>query len=129
MSYLKLAENLFLGKNELNRLIKFLDTDGFRNFLLNSSTKFGLIYNDSINDFPSGRIVTGTSVTPSPTIKSKEIKAIDSNGNFIYRDETDNISLPQNNIWYWIRISFQYSIIEKGTVSINTAGVLTGTNT
>lgn len=125
MSYLNIVEELFLGNIELQRLQEFSQDDGFRKFFSKIGTEFGLI--DSLKDsFNNGLIELGSI---SGTIKINPIFAIDKDGLFIVKDTQDNFQLPNDNNWYWIKISQQYSIEEKGIVSIDNFGLLSGVDT
>lgn len=127
MSYLKISPNLFLEKQELNRLKRFQDTDSTRAFLLANSLKFGLInkqfFNSSLqNEFLNGKIIQGTTLT----ISHEAISAIDSNGNIITRDATLNIATTADSNWYWVKIKYRLTPNEKGIVAIDANGNLTG---
>ena len=126
MAYLKTTEDLFLGKLEVDRIRKFLGERGWKNLLLSNSVKFGVIQNKIDNTFEDSKIIPGTSTA---TIKNNEIEAIDKNGNYIWKEEEDNIAVPDDNEWYWVRIEYQNYTKEEGVVSINTQGVVTGVDT
>jgi hypothetical protein len=130
MSNSKFSSHVFLGKAELNRLKRFLDTDGFRKILLSNTVRFGIIYNkvDSAQaaSFDDLRVEQGTN---SGTIKVKKGVAVDKNGNLITKALEDNIAIPNNGNYYWIKIKHQYTNIEEGTISIDASGVMTGTGT
>jgi len=121
--YLKYAQDLFLGKIELTRLKESLDDNGFRAFLKDNSLKFGLVKNTLDDNWSNGLTEQGTNVG---TIKHSEIKAIDANGNLIYKPATDLISVPNDNTWYWVQITQAYSTLETGVVSIDISGNLVG---
>ena len=130
MSYLKFAQDLFLEKQELDRLKRFVDDDGFRNFLLMNTIKFGVINNEiADDDFSYSKVTAGSQTVPNPTIKVSEVRAIDGDGNFIWKEEEDNITIPTNDEWYWVRITHVYNTQEEGEISINTSGVMSGTST
>lgn len=126
MGYLNIAPNLFLEVAELNRFQKFLGTDGWRRFCLQNSVKFGVVKNKEDNTWENGQIVQGSTLL---TIKNKELFAIDEDGLVIYRPETDNIVVPNDGAWYWVKVYHEYSSIEEGTVSIDMDGNLTGIGT
>lgn len=123
MSYLKIANDLFLEKQELDRNLKFLDTDGFRAFLLYNSSSFGLIRKES-------EVFTNALVTEdiSLSIKIAEIKAIDNVGRVIYSPAVTNMAVPADSNWYWVKIAHAYSTEELGTFSIDTSGNLVCTS-
>ena len=51
MSRLKISENLFLEKNELNRLIKSVVDDGYKRLLSPMVTNFGIVRDSQNNSF------------------------------------------------------------------------------
>lgn len=126
MAVLRVNENLFLESLELNRLVEFLDVDGFRAFLLDNTVKYGLVKKAIDSTFTNGLVENGTNVR---TIKHREIRAIDSNGQVIYKELTDNISVPNDGNWYWVKIKYITSSQEVGTVTIDINGNLVGTAT
>jgi hypothetical protein len=128
MSYLKIVEELFLGKIELTRFQEFMKDSGFQKFISKLGTEFGLI--DSLTDsFKNGLVEAGTPILGLPTMKINELFAIDSDGLFITKNTTDSIPLVNDNNWYWVKISHAYNTREIGTVSISDSGILIGNNT
>lgn len=126
MSQLKVSSNLFLESQELNRLVKFLDEDGFRQMINDISLSYGLVYKNDGTSFTNGEVVTGTN---TGTIKIKELKGIDSDGLQICLPETDNISLVNDNQFYWVKVKHVYSSTEIGMVSVDSSGNLSGSGT
>jgi microcystin-dependent protein len=128
VSYLKISSNLFIGLPELRYLNEALDTEGFRAFIRQNSSTFGLINNPaSDEDFDNGKVQQGTN---SGTIKIAPIFAIDNNGLFIRAKAIDLIPvLSSPTQWYWVKIKHKYSNLESGTVSVSTNGALTGSGT
>ncbi len=124
--YLKVSPDLFLESQEVNRLIKSLDSDGFRRLFLKNAISFVLFDNSIEGDFDNFLIQQGTNVG---SVKHNEGFAIDEDGLIIYRAATDNIALTNDNAWYWIKIAHVYSSTELGTVSIDTSGNLVGVGT
>lgn len=126
MSYLKINPDLFIGSEELNRFKEFLDDRGFRKLFLQDSLSFGIVNNSKAGNFSNFRVEQGTN---AGTIKNADGLAIDKNGNMIIRVATDNIAVPDDNTWYWVKIKHQYSTLELGTVQVDINGNLTGTGT
>lgn len=129
MAFVKFEPGLFLEKAELERLRKSLDEDGFRQFLLDNTTKFGLIDKQFFNptnvvqdQFDNGQIFE----TAGLTIAHKEIRAFNKDGLFIYKPETTNIEVPADSNWYWVKIKHQYTSKELGVFSIDDQGNLVG---
>ncbi len=127
MSYLKISPNEFLEQQELNRLIKFLRDDGFKSDLLANSDTFGLIRKDNSSTnvpFNNALVEEDTSLT----IKIKQITALDNTGKLIYSPALSQISVPATNLWYWVKITHDYSNKELGTFSIDNSGNLVCTS-
>lgn len=124
MSYLKFSDNLFLGKQELSRFKQALDDTGFRRFFGLSIANYGVVQNAS-GAFTNFQTQIGTNTN---SIKVLAGYAIDSAVNLITFPTTDNIPVPADSNWYWVKISFTYSANEQGTFSVDTAGNLTGVN-
>ncbi len=119
--YININPDLFLGTQEINRLIQSLDDDGFRKLFLKNSIQFGLFDNSIGGEFDNGQISQGTNIG---TIKNNALFAVNNLGNIIYRPETDNILLTNDNNWYWIKLSHLFSPIESYLVSIDKSGNL-----
>jgi len=129
MSYIKLNEEGFLGKQELNRHWDFLTTEGFiKDRLLAKS--FGIIKDAKDSGFTNFLVNAGTNAN---TIQIPVLsKAINGDGKYIIKKAEDNILIPSTGSttgWWWVKIKHEYTPIEEGTISIDTAGNLTGTHT
>lgn len=122
--YLKLSDNLFLGKQELNHLKLALDDYGFRKFFGLSVTNYGVVQN-AIGSFTNFQTQIGTNPN---SLKVLAGYAIDKNTQLITFPTTDNIPIPADSNWYWIKIAFAYSTLEPGTFSIDSSGNLTGSS-
>ena len=59
MSKLKFSPNLFLEVNELNRLVKFLDDDGYKRAFKALVKSFGIVQNSS-SHFVYGNVTTNS---------------------------------------------------------------------
>ena len=122
MAFLNINPDLFLGSQELNRLIKFLDEDGFRKLFLQNSVSFGLFNNSSDSTaFSNFKVSQGTN---AGTIKVTDGVAVDNSGKILSFVETDNISLIDDNQWYWLSIQFEERLSEIGVCSIDGNGNL-----
>jgi hypothetical protein len=124
MGKLNITPNLFLHSAELNRLVKFLDTDGFRLLSREQSASFGLVKTDPFTNF---RVESGTA---QGTLRLKTASlALNSDGNPLVQAPFDNLAVPSDGQWYWVKISYQASPNEEGTVSVDSVGNLTGQDT
>lgn len=139
MGYLKFSPDLFLESQELNRLKYFLDTFGFRYFFRKSALSYGLIDQnhfelnaltnqylfDSFLSLPNGLVSQSLTVN---SIDVNPLLAISSAGEFIFQEKKQTISIPNNNTWYWVKIAFAYTTIERGSWSIDINGNITEPN-
>jgi len=123
MSELKFSPNLFLEKIELDRLKKFVDTDGFRNFLLQNSNTFGLVRKEN-ETFINGLVQEDIGLT----IKINPITAFDKNGKLISYPAVEQLAIPADSNYYWVKVAYQTTVEEKGTFSIDSSGNLVCTS-
>lgn len=124
MSNLKFSPDLFIGSQELNRFQRFMSDEGFKRNLLQNTASFGFVQLD--NDFNNFKVEQGTNLG---TIRYNAGFAYDSNGDFITTSARDNVTVPNDNQWYWLVASYQATNIEVGTVSIDVSGNLSGIGT
>jgi len=123
----KFAPNLFVEVIELNRLQQSLDTQGWRQNLLENTELFGLIKNPKSDpSFQNGQVSQDTSVGGNLTVKISPLYAIDVAGNLIFQKQINNYVIPNDGNWHWIKVSYQASPIENGTFSIDSQGNLVG---
>jgi len=126
MSELKFSPELFLGSKELIRFQEFMNEKSVLLVQLQANS-FGLIKG---GDDLIGNNFLVEEGTASSTIKIDEKSyAIDSNGDFIVREPLDNIVIPNESIYYWVRISHEKHSLEEGVVNVDSSGNLTGTST
>jgi hypothetical protein len=124
MSYIKFSSNLFIGSLELGQFQQLLTEEGYLKLFLSDAVKFGLF--NAASPFTNGQVEQGIN---AGTIKHGAIVAVNKYGKLILKDATDQISVPDDNQWRWIKIKHQYVSRETGTVSIDAQGNLTGTGT
>lgn len=137
MSKLNISRNVFLEKEELTNMLSFLATAPLMKAVLRASYSFGLITNDPSKINPKTvnkpdntdalidpfKVETGTN---SGTIKILPGMALTSQGNFIDINVEDNISVPNDSNFYWVKIGYKTRNYEKGYVSVNSQGVVSG---
>lgn len=127
MSNFKFSNNLFLGKIELDKYKKFLQEDGFKRDRLDNTGAFGILKRISDTDFDNFKVETGGT---AGTIKvSVDSLALNELGDVISKEAEDNMAIPNDNNWYWVKIKWVIKTWEVGTVDIDTSGNITGTNT
>lgn len=127
MSKFKYSNQLFLGKQELDRTWKFIVDDGYRRHLLQNTYSFGIVREVSDTSFDAFKIQSGTN--PSTIKVPRNSYAINADGLVIYKAIQDNIAIPNDSAWYWIRVSHEFTALEQGTVSVDGSGNLTGVGT
>lgn len=127
MSILNLNRNIFLEKEELVRLQNFLINDTAHQALLDNTSKWGIVRTVFEGESPDFKVEVGTN---SGTIKiASHSKAVDEDKLLIDQPAIDNISVPNDEAYYWVKISHQYTNLEQGTCSINVNGQVTGIDT
>jgi hypothetical protein len=128
--FINFVPDLFIEVAELIRFKESLDSNGFRKVLLQDSVNFGLIKSSIDPFFVNAKVERDVDNSLSQkTIKIGPIAAINNQGNLLTLPITNNLPIPSDNSWYWVKISHQYSSIEKGKVSIDATGNLIGINT
>jgi hypothetical protein len=101
--------------------------DGFYADFLNNAAAFGIVRNLKADpNFSNFSVVPGTT---SGTVKILNGVAYDVLRNRILFATTDNFAIPNDSNNYFLKIAFNTSVLEQGTVSISTSGVLTGVGT
>jgi hypothetical protein len=127
MSKLNISRNIFLEKEELNRFQDFLLNDTIANIFLENSNEWGIVRTVFNQPSPDFLIEAGTNIG---TVKISTLsKAVDQDRLLIYQEPIDNIAVPSNGSWYWVKISHKYNNLEVGECSININGEVTGVNT
>lgn len=127
MSRLNIQNDLFLGLQEINRLKKFIKDDGYIRLFKSLINNFGVVRVKEDNFFDNFKIINGSS---NGTIQiSQDSYAVDSNINIIFQKALNNIAVPSDSVWYWVKISYEESNREVGTVSVTSTGNLIGTGT
>lgn len=137
MSKLNVSRNVFLEKEELSNMISFFATAPLMKAVLQASYSFGMITNDPSKINPNTvnkpaedenlvepfKVETGTN---SGTIKVLPGMALTSTGNFIDINVEDNILVPNDSNFYWVKIAYKTRNYEKGYVSVNSQGIVSG---
>lgn len=127
MSQINFTRKTFLEKEEIARLQEFLRDSPSENAIIGNTSKYGILRTDFEND--TDFLVEPSSNAGRVKIAKQENKAITIDGNRIYQEAIDNIEVPDDNLWYWMRIKYKYVTYEKGTVSINSSGEVVGNGT
>lgn len=124
MSRLKLSPNLFMEVNELNRLIDFLDNNGYKLIIKQLVKEYGIAQNVDNTMFKvSHKLGTDNVVTINSGI------AIDSNINIINLERDMDITVPYTTNKQWLAVSYATTNNEVGVVNISAQGNLSGNGT
>lgn len=128
MSKLNINRNIFLEREELLRWQKFMLESPVNKTFLSNTVEWGIIDTSgelaTPNDF---KIEEGTN---SGTVKIDNLsRALQNEGLIIEQKAIDNIEIPNDGNYYWLKIGHQFSNLEQGTISININGEITGSNT
>jgi len=129
MSSVKLNQDLFLGTQELNRLVRFLSQDGHGRNLNNTIESFGIVSrNEQDINFGALRISAGSGVD---SLSMRAGYAIDKNLNMIAnpKAQTDIITIPTDGVDRYLFIKYKAVNTEEGTVNIFANGDIAGTGT
>lgn len=128
MSKLNLTRKTFLEKEELNRFQDMLEDSSVKSAILGNTTSWGIIRDEFETEDLNFKVENGTN---SGTIKiSKAVsKAIGSDGLVIRQPEINNITVTDDSLWYWVKISHKYRRWENGEVNLSNAGDLSGIGT
>lgn len=127
MSKLNITRNIFLEKEELNRFQNFLANDTIASIFLDNTTQWGIVRTSFSGPSIDFLIEQGTNVG---AIKISNLsKAVDIDRLLIYQKPINNIPIPSDSTWYWVKISHKYDNIEEGECSININGEVSGINT
>ena len=128
MAILNNNTDLFLGKAELNRLIKFLDQDGFRELMVKNSGSFGVLRYEADANGSNFRVEQDVLGSGKIKIATKSF-AINNAAQIIVQDVVGDVVVPNDSAFYWVKISHSYKTNEIGTVSVDANGNLTGSGT
>jgi hypothetical protein len=128
MSNLNITRNIFLEKEELTRFQQFLADDITQKLFVKNTIAFGIVLSDFVNVIPLDFLIqVGTNVG---TIKlTQDSFALDSEGLLITQKAFDNLAVPNDGNYYWVKATHKFDPTEVGTCSINTEGQVVGVNT
>jgi hypothetical protein len=127
MSQLNFTRKIFLEKEEIARFQQFLADSPSENAIIGNTSKWGILKTDFQND--TDFLVEPSANAGRVKIQKPVNKALTSDGLRIYQEAIENIEVPDDNLWYWMRIKHKYVNWERGSVSINDGGILTGNGT
>ncbi len=125
---LKLSNQLFLGREELNHLKSSLKENGYEAYMKHAIRGYGVGYTIEDTARNSFRVMAGSG---GGNISILPGYAIDRNLNIIQNTtlDVDVASIPSDGSTYFVLISNGLSVEESGTVDVDASGVLSGTGT
>ncbi len=126
MSQIVFSRNLFLEKEELTRFQLFLQESTVNRLFLQNTSVWGVV-EDQDNPNASFLVEVGTN---AGTIKiTTQSYAADSAGDLILQAAFDNLAVTNDSNYYWVKIAYEATKPEIGTVSVDLNGTLTGVGT
>lgn len=136
MNQLNIYRNIFLEKEELMNLQGFLQNSLFKQLLLQATYTYGIVTNDPSkfnkdfqkpDEFKPNEPFKVEQGTTNGTYKVLPGLAFNNLGQVIFiEDIQDNIVCPQDDQFYWVKISYDTRNYELGTVSVNQKGNVNG---
>lgn len=127
MSKLNLNRKIFLEKEELTKFQEFIADSPSENAIIGNTSSWGILRTDFQND-TDFKVERGSNLGTIQLAKDVN-RALTSEGKRIYQEAIDNITVPNDSAWYWVRISHEYSNQEPGVVSVNANGEVSGDGT
>jgi len=127
MSKLNINRNIFLEREELLRWQKFMLESPVNKTFLSNTLNWGIIDTSGGGTVLDFKVEAGTN---PGTVKIANLsRALISSGLIIEQSAIDNIAIPNDGNYYWLKIGHQYSNLEEGVCSITSDGQVTGVNT
>lgn len=123
MSRINIHRGTFLEKEELVRMLSFLSENPSVEGILAASTSFGLVspraeagdpFSMRVGAQVGAAALKGGYVIPS-TMKSFKV------------DDNDNFPIPNDSIFYWVKVSLETTHWEEGAVQVSNTGMVSGT--
>ena len=118
---------LFIEDTELNSMIRLLDTQGYRNLLVQMTETFGIFKRVRDNGFTALQVYNSS----SGEIGVYAGLAFDNSGNFINvkNNLPDLFAIPNDNTYRRVFIQYAQTQVEVGTINIAINGTITGVGT
>lgn len=127
MSKLNINRNIFLEREELLRWQKFMLESPVNKTFLANTLAWGIIDTSGGSTILDFKVQAGSTFG---TVKIENLsRALTSDGLLIEQSVIDNIAIPNDGNYYWLKVGHTYSNIEEGTCSITTDGQVTGVST
>lgn len=137
MAQINVNRNTFLEKEEVMNMQSFLQNSLFGKILIAGSYTFGIVTNNpkkfdpdfvTNDDFIDNKVFEVEVGTQGGTIKILPGMAVNALGQVINLTSIyDNLTVPSDSVYYWLKVGYSTKNYENGLVSINQKGVVTGT--
>lgn len=137
MSQINVNRNTFLEKEEVMNMQSFLQNSLLGKILIAGSYTFGIVTNNpkkfdpdfvTNDDFIDNKVFEVEVGTQGGTIKILPGMAVNALGQVINLTSIyDNLTVPSDSAYYWLKVGYSTKNYENGLVSINQKGVVTGT--
>lgn len=137
MAQINVNRNTFLEKEEVMNMQSFLQNSLLGKILIAGSYTFGIVTNNpkkfdpdfvTNNDFIDNKVFEVEVGTQGGTIKILPGMAVNALGQVINLTSIhDNLTVPSDSVYYWLKVGYSTKNYENGLVSINQKGVVTGT--
>lgn len=137
MAQINVNRNTFLEKEEVMNMQSFLQNSLLGKILIAGSYTFGIVTNNpkkfdpdfvTNDDFIDNKVFEVEVGTQGGTIKILPGMAVNALGQVINLTSIyDNLTVPSDSVYYWLKVGYSIKNYENGLVSINQKGVVTGT--
>lgn len=137
MAQINVNRNTFLEKEEVMNMQSFLQNSLLGKILIAGSYTFGIVTNNpkkfdpdfvTNDDFIDNKVFEVEVGTQGGTIKILPGMAVNALGQVINLTSIyDNLTVPSDSVYYWLKVGYSTKNYENGLVSINQKGVVTGT--
>ena len=137
MAQINVNRNTFLEKEEVMNMQSFLQNSLLGKILIAGSYTFGIVTNNpkkfdpdfvTNDDFIDNKVFEVEVGTQGGTIKILPGMAVNALGQVINLTNIyDNLTVPSDSVYYWLKVGYSTKNYENGLVSINQKGVVTGT--
>lgn len=124
MSKINIHRGTFLEKEELSRMVDFLNEKSDTMAMFSASTSFGLVSPKSVPGTPF-KVTTSTNVLGSVNIVGGYV--IDSNLNAYKVENQVDFPIPNDSKYYWIKVRYTHYNYENGLVQVDSSGNVSGT--
>lgn len=121
----KTNEDQFLGKQELNRIKRSLQLDGYQRAMLAMSGTYGVVKIPVDVSFDALKIIQGSTV-PKLTLKAGMAIDIFSQITRVDGDQVDVLTTPTDSVLRYVIISYDKDNREEGDLTLSTDGSMVG---